>query len=281
MNQLLGRNVLEEIEIKTMRQLIAVIRDTYAVDLGDYALSSLKRRVLVEANKQGVKSVLSLIDRIENDSDYFDQFISAITVDTTELFRDPAFWRLMREELPKRFSKYESIKIWVAGCSSGQEVYSLSILLHELGLLEKSTILATDLNQVILDKAASGHFDPKTLEALSRNYLRADGTAQLEDYFEVNDKTAVLKDALRSNIQFAQHNLASLKSTGKQFDIILCRNQLIYFNHTLHEKVLLLLHETLAKDGLLAIGSMERLLGHAVNGKLIQLKDDVNLFRKY
>jgi chemotaxis protein methyltransferase CheR len=281
MNQMLRGNILEDIEIKTMRQLIAVVNDVYAVDLSDYALSSLKRRVLVAANKQKLTSVNVLIDKIEDDVDYFNDFLKEITVDVTEMFRDPSFWRLMSDQILKRFANHERIRIWVAGCSSGQEVYSLGIVLHELGILEKCTILATDLNQEILDQAQTGSYDRKPFESSTRNYTRADGQATLEEYFDLTEKTATIKPALLTNIKFAQHNLPGMKPMASQYDIILCRNRLIYFNHTLHEKTLMFLHTNLAKDGLLAIGSMEKLLGHAVSGKLVQLKDDINLFRKH
>lgn len=280
MNRFLGNRGIEEIEIKTMRHLVATILEKYGVNFGDYALSSLKRRILVFANKEGFRSIDTLIAKIERDREFFEEFIANITVSTTEMFRDPAFWRQVRDTVLKRLSSKDQINIWIPGCATGEEIYTLAIVLHEVGLYDRCNVLATDINEKVFETAKAGIYRKRQMEINEHNFSRYEGNGDLTSFYDEKAPDVKMNSELLNNVTFKTFDLAAENTLADKFDLIICRNVLIYFNHTLHENVLELLESSIVKDGFLAIGVMERLVGRTSHNKLIRLSEDDNIFRK-
>lgn len=252
---------MKEIEITEVRQLTEVVKKTYNYDFSEYALSSFKRRLVRVLEIDEHDSMGALISKIQSDPKYFRDFLSEITVNVTEMFRDPSFWRLLRDQVIPELSKVTpNLKIWHAGCSSGEEVYSMAILLSELGLLESTKIFASDIDHEILARAQKRLCKSKSQELNRKNYESYNGgEGGLDKYFTQKEDNFELKPELLKNVSFREHNLVSDPAFSK-FDLILCRNVLIYFNQTLQNKVLKTFNSSLFKNSLLAIGSKESLI---------------------
>ncbi len=196
--------------------------------------------------------------KILHDSYYFKRFVEQITVNVTEMFRDPTFFKTLREEVLPRLGTYPFIRIWIAGCSTGEEAYSISILLKELNLLHKSLIYATDLNPVVLEKAGQGMFPLSYMKQYSENYITSGGKNDFSKYYTAKYSLAKFNEELKSKIIFSTHNLVSDNSFN-EFQLILCRNVLIYFDRDLQHKVLSLFDNSLQDLGYLALGTKETL----------------------
>jgi chemotaxis protein methyltransferase CheR len=194
-----------------------------------------------------------------NDERKFEEFIRMLSVTVTEMFRDPAFYMALREKVIPRLTTYPFLKIWVAGCATGEEVYSIAIMLKEEGLLERSILYATDINQQSLHLAKEGIFPLEFMKTYTANYLNAGGKHTLSDYYVANYNSALFDRELKRNIVFAPHNLATDRSFN-EFQLILCRNVLIYFNQHLQDKVINLFYDSLCPFGFLCLGSKESLL---------------------
>jgi chemotaxis protein methyltransferase CheR len=236
--------------------LLSDMLEQYGYDFTGYSKASLKRRI---TRLYGLDRVLSFAEfryKINNDSIYFKRFVEQITVNVTEMFRDPQFFRILREEVLPTLGTYPFIRIWLAGCSTGEEAYSISILLKELNLLHKSLIYATDLNPRVLEKAAQGMFGMSQMKQYSENYNLSGGTEDFSSYYTANYSLAKFNDDLKSKIIFSTHNLVSDHSFN-EFQLILCRNVLIYFDRDLQHKVLDLFDESLEELGFLALGTKE------------------------
>jgi chemotaxis protein methyltransferase CheR len=191
--------------------------------------------------------------------DTFEEFIRELSVTVTEMFRDPTFYKSLREKIIKRLATYPVIKIWIAGCATGEEVYSMAILLKEEGLLQRSIIYATDINQRSLQIAKDGIYPLASMKDYTTNYIRSGGTRPFSEYYLANYGSAIMDKSLRQNIVFSQHNL-SLDRSFNEFQLILCRNVLIYFNQNLQDTVINLFHESLCTFGFLSLGNKESLL---------------------
>ncbi|MDP4267394.1 MAG: protein-glutamate O-methyltransferase CheR [Bacteroidota bacterium] len=250
--------MLGDIDIKDLRNLIGTIKELYKYDFSDYAISSFKRRILriLELNK--IKSVDELIQKIKCSKDFLEEIIREITVNTTEMFRDPSFWGTLRKDIIPNFSNNHYIRIWHAACSTGEEVFSMCILLKEMNLLDKAIIYATDINENVLKTAKSGIYPIRSLETSNNNYESYQGIQKLSDYYKLsttNDKVCFDLNLLK-NVTFKTHDLV-LDSPFSKFDLILCRNVMIYFNFELQNKVVQLFDQSLFKNGNLALGSKE------------------------
>jgi chemotaxis protein methyltransferase CheR len=242
-----------------LKELLESIRCTYGYDFTDYAELSVKRRIshFMIANKIGSLGALGRV--LLNEEAFFEQFVQEITVNVTEMFRNPGFYGSLRKNIVSRLATYPFIKIWIAGSSTGEEIYSLAILLKEEGLLERSVIYATDINQKALQSAREGIYSKRNINHYAENYLKCGGKKALSDYYRAKYDAVLLDRSLKQNIVFAVHNLAVDKSFN-EFQLILCRNVLIYFNPSLQNKVLNLFYESLCPFGYLGLGSKESLL---------------------
>ncbi len=271
---------MHDIQIIDIRRLTETIRDTYGFDFTNYAMSSFKRRVKRVLDLYRLNSVEQLIKNIRDDRQFFEDFVSEITVNVTEMFRDPSFWRELRDKIiPNILLNHNRISIWHAGCSSGEEVYSMAILLREMGILDHARIVATDIDQVILNKAESGVYPEKNMSLNEKNYIRFKGAGHFRDYYEVRNGKAYMDRSLVRGVSFRRHDLVSGVVFSK-FDLVICRNVMIYFNQTLQNEVLKKLHESIFKYGYLAIGSKESLIWCEIANKFIVVNNEEKIHKK-
>jgi chemotaxis protein methyltransferase CheR len=242
-----------------LKELLESIRYAYGYDFTEYAEASIRRRIRHFMSANSFSSIRALNKTLLEEEDVFEQFIQETTVNVTEMFRDPTFYKSLQENVFKRLATYPFIKIWVAGSSTGEEVYSIAIFLRERGLLERSVIYATDINQKALQTAKEGVYHLKKMKTYTMNYMKAGGQRSFSDYYVSQYDGALLDRSLRHNIVFSAHNLAADKSFN-EFQLICCRNVLIYFNQQLQNKVIDLFYESLCPFGFLALGNKESLL---------------------
>jgi chemotaxis protein methyltransferase CheR len=246
---------LVDIEI---RLLVEGVYLRYGHDFRDYALASLKRRVLLAQRQMDAPTVSALQDRVLHDPREFARLLQYLTVPVSEMFRDPAYFVALRQHVVPVLRTYPSLKVWVAGCSTGEEPYSLAILLHEEGLLERTILYATDINHASLDKARQGIFPLNAMQAFTRNYQRAGGTGAFSDYYTAAYGGALFDKFLRQSITFADHSLAT-DAVFSETQLVSCRNVLIYFNRALQDRALGLFHDSLSHRGFLGLGAKETL----------------------
>ena len=244
---------LEDIEIDLL--LEGIFRQ-YGFDFRNYARSSLKRRVRNFLRDEHIGSISLLQDRLLHDPIWLDRFVYSLSTNVSAMFRDPNFYVAFRKEVVPLLRTYPFIRIWVAGVSLGEEVYSLAILLQEEGIYERCRIYATDINDAVLKKAKEGIYTAELMGTYANNYTRAGGKKLFTDYYTTAYESVILNSSLRNNIVFAQHNLAT-DASFNEFHVILCRNVMIYFNHELQAHVYNLLHESLVMFGVLGLGAKE------------------------
>jgi chemotaxis protein methyltransferase CheR len=230
----------------------------YGFDFRNYALSSLRRRVSHFMRNEHIETISLLQDRILHDRQWLERFLYALSVNVSAMFRDPPFYRTLRKEVVPLLRTYPFVRIWLAGVSMGEEVYSLAILLKEEGIYDRCRIYATDFNDAVLKKAKEGIYPIALMQTYTDNYIKAGGTRSFSDYYTAAYDHVILKSSLKDNVVFAQHNLAS-DSSFNEFQIILCRNVMIYFNSQLQAHVHHLLHDSLVMFGVLGLGAKETL----------------------
>ncbi|MFY0255036.1 CheR family methyltransferase [Chitinophaga sp. 30R24] len=250
---------MENISNSDFTALVNIIQQRYGYDFSDYAPASLKRRFLRFTGYAQIKDLFEWKLRLLNDPAFFQEMVQYITVNVTEMFRDPLFYKAMREKVLPRLAAYPIIKIWHAGCATGEEVFSMAILLEEAGLLNRSRIYATDINAVNLEKAENGIIGLKHMKDYTQNYLHAGGCNDFSNYYTARYDHAMIHPSLRRNIIFFQHNLVT-GQVFNEFQLICCRNVFIYFNSTLQQRVTSLFYESLTSLGYLALGIKESLL---------------------
>ncbi len=255
MTELDERTTVEDIEFKL---LIDGIQMKFGYDFREYAESSLRRRLQVVLTRFGFKNPMTLLERILRDSDFFRQILPHLTVGTTEMFRDPEFYLSLRETIIPTLKTFPNLNIWIAGCSSGEEIYSLAILLKESGLGDKSVIFATDINPSALKTASDGIYSLDSAETYARNYAAAGGTRKFSDYYTSAYGYMKMDVDLATNFVLSEHNLV-VDHIFAECHLILCRNVLIYFNKTLQNRALGLFTDSLRYGGFLALGSKENL----------------------
>lgn len=248
-----SEDLLEKIEIDL---LLKGLFDWCGYDFRNYAYSSIRRRIWHCVNEEKLTSITSLLDKALHDPHCLQRMIESFSIHVTEMFRDPLFFLNFREKVVPLLHTYPSIRIWHAGCSTGEEVYSMAILLHEAGLHEKTKIYATDMNTHVLQKAKSGVFPLENMKKYTRNYLQSGGESAFSDYYTVTKDGVKFHPFLTKNVVFAQHNLVTDRSFN-EFHVILCRNVMIYFNRSLQRKVHDLFYESLGMFGILGLGDKE------------------------
>ncbi|MBU0617438.1 MAG: protein-glutamate O-methyltransferase CheR [Planctomycetes bacterium] len=246
---------LADIELELL--LEGVFR-RYGFDFRDYAPASLKRRISTAMRAEALSTISELQNKVLHDPDCMERLVLTLSINVTSLFRDPSFYAAFRQKVVPLLRTYPFIRVWHAGCATGEEVYSLAILLEEAGLYERARIYATDMNDAVLRQAQSGIYPLKSMKEYTANYQKAGGTRSFSEYYTAKYDHALLRPALRKNIVFSAHNLAT-EGSFNEFNVILCRNVLIYFNQTLQERVLTLFRDSLVHFGILALGRKESL----------------------
>jgi chemotaxis protein methyltransferase CheR len=244
---------LEELEL---RLLLEAVFQFHGFDFRDYSPSSLRRRVRQLLRDEGLPNISALQARVLHEAAALPRLVNALSVSVTSMYRDPGFFRAIRKDVVPVLRTYPMLRIWHAGCSTGEEVYSMAALLEEEGLYERSRIYATDMNEAALQEAARGAFPLASMRDHTARYQAAGGRRSFSEYYTVRDRHAVFHRQLRRNVVFAQHNLVTDRSFN-EFHAILCRNVLIYFSRPLQERVHRLLYESLGRLAFLALGSKE------------------------
>jgi chemotaxis protein methyltransferase CheR len=246
---------LEELEIDLL--LEAVFRQ-YGFDFRGYARSSLRRRVRAVVASEQLATVSALLDRTLHDPGALQRLLRGLSVHVSSMFRDPRFFSVFRRKAIPFLRTYPFIRIWQAGCSTGEEVYSLAILLQEEGLYDRCRVYATDMNDAVLQTAREGIYPIELMQKYTVNYLASGGAAALSDYYTAAYDHVIFRPSLRERVVFSQHNLAS-DGPFNEFNVILCRNVMIYFGRPLQDRVHDLFARSLATFGLLGLGSHESL----------------------
>ena len=246
---------LETIEVEL---LLEAIWRRYGYDFRAYARATIERRLRQFVSRSGVETISELIPKVLHDTEFFSQLARYFSIPVTELFRDPLVYRVLREKVLPLLGTWPHIKIWHAGCASGEEAYSMAIVLKEAGLYERATLYATDFNDEALDRARSGIFDIDKIQEATRNYQQAGGTRAFSEYYHAAYNAVAMDASLRERIVFSNHNLISDGLFG-DMHLVLCRNVLIYFNRELQNRVLRLLTESLVNGGCLCLGTKEDL----------------------
>lgn len=253
----------EQLSAVEMSLLIEGIRRVHGFDFSEYASASLQRRLSLWLSNSPYDSFGAALPCLLRDRALCLALVQQITVNVTDMFRDPLFFKALRETVVPHLRTYPSVRIWVSGCASGEEVYSLAILLREEGIGEQCRIYATDLNQSVLEQARQGIFPIRNMRQYTRNYQQAGGKAAFSDYYVARYERAIIDPGLMRNVVFAAHNLAT-DSDFSEMQLILCRNVLIYFKQTLKERVLTLFDRCLCAGGFLCLGSKEALDGRRI-----------------
>ena len=248
----------EVIQYAELEILLNDLFTRYGYDFTEYSKASLQRRIQRLFTMDKFPSFAEFRYRLGTDSQYFRRFVEEITVNVTEMLRDPSFYRTLRTTILPVLATYPFIRIWHAGCSTGEEVYSMAILLKEAGLLHKALLYGTDINPQVIDKARKGIFPVSQMQKYSENYIQSGGVRDFSSYYTANYHLAKFDSALTAKMIFSTHNLVSDFSFN-EFQLILCRNTLIYFERDLQSKVFRLFDYSLENFGYLALGSKESL----------------------
>jgi chemotaxis protein methyltransferase CheR len=267
---------IEEVEIDLL--LEAVYRRR-GYDFRDYARASLRRRIENRLRVEKVETIARLLDKVLHDGSCMDRFVLGLSVNVSAMFRDPGFFRAMRTHVFPLLRTWPYIRIWQAGCSMGEEVYSVAIMLAEDGLLGRCRIYATDINETALQKAREGIYPLELMQRCTQNYIEAGGTRSFSEYYTAAYDNAIFTPALREHLVFAKHNLVT-DGPFNEFSLILCRNVLIYFNRTLQDRVHRLLYDSLANFGVLGVGAKETLSLTALEDRYEQLVAPHRLYRR-
>ena len=247
------RGDVERIELEL---LLEAIHRRYAYDFRGYAPGSLKRRLWRRAHAEGLASLSALQERILRDPGCMDRLLLDLSINVTSMFRDPAFFASFRDKVVPLLRTYPFVRIWNAGCASGEETLSLAIVLDEEGLADRTRIYATDINASVLERAREGRFPLERMRDYTQNYIRAGGTRAFSDYYSAEGDQATFSRSLIDNVVFAQHNLVSDRSFN-EFQLIVCRNVMIYFGKSLQDRVHRLFYESLGRFGILGLGHKE------------------------
>ena len=271
-----ARGDLEDIELSLL--LEGVFRQ-YGFDFREYAPASLRRRVWRRVFSEGLQTISALQDKLLHDAACMERLLLDLSINVTAMFRDPSFYVAFREKVVPALRTYPFTRIWVAGCSTGEEVYSLAILLQEEGLYERTRLYATDINEHALATARAGVFPLDRMKEYTQNYIRAGGKRDFSEYYVAAYDNAQFSRALTENVVFARHNLAMDRGFN-EFNVIVCRNVLIYFDRTLQDDVHGLFHESLGMFGILALGHKESIRFTAYADRYEEVDADERVYRK-
>ncbi len=270
-----GTNIKEEELDLLLNELLQI----YGYDFTNYARASLKRRVNRLLIIDRFPSFAEFFYRVKTDAGYLTHLVEELTVNVTEMFRDPLTFKAIREQVLPQIATQPFIRIWHAGCSSGEEVYSMAILLHEANLLHKSLLYATDLNPSMVEKVRQGVYPVSAMQQFSENYILSGGKQDFSQYYTAKYNWVKFNEALKPKMIIATHNLVSDRSFN-EFSLIFCRNVLIYFDKDLQEKVLTLFDDSLETLGFLVLGSKENLRFSKVAKKFKQIDNKEKIWRK-
>jgi chemotaxis protein methyltransferase CheR len=269
----------DDVESLGIDLLLEGIHRHYGYDFRAYARGSLTRRIRNRAREEGVGTATGLLDLVLHEPDAMQRLLYDLSINVTSMFRDPAFYRVFRDRVVPMLKTYPFVRIWNAGCSTGEETYSLAILLEEAGLLDKTRIYATDMNEAVLDRAAAGTFPIEKMQQYTGNYIEAGGTRAFSEYYQAGFGGARFSPTLTENIVFAQHNLVSDRSFN-EFHAIVCRNVMIYFDKKLQDDVHDLFHASLVTFGVLGLGSRETVRGTRHEHSYEEVDGAVRLYRR-
>ncbi len=271
---------MQDLDVADLKRISELIYEKYNYDFRNYAMSSFRRRVvrILEMKKL---TPTNLLKKLVDSPPFVHEFVDELTVNVTEMFRDPAFWRVIRQEvLPAVRLRKKNFAIWHAGCSSGEEVLTMSVILQEMGILGDVRMVATDLDSAVLLRAASGSLPLKNMEVNERNYESFGGLpGGLNRYYQPQNGNAVFDPELVSRVSFAKHDLV-LGEVFDRFDLVLCRNVMIYFNQNLQNEVLKKFHESLHSNGYLCIGSKESLIWCDYANRFTVVNNDEKIYKK-
>ena len=267
---------LERIEVQV---LLEAIYQHYGFDFRGYALGSLKRRLWRRAYGEKVETLSALQDKVLHDPAVMERLLLDLSINVTAMFRDPTFFRAFREKVVPTLRTYPFVRIWNAGCSTGEETYSLAIVLKEEGLYDRTRIYATDINDRVLEQARAGRFPLEKMREYTENYLRAGGNEEFSSYYTVEGETASFTTDLCEQVVFAQHNLVS-DAPFNSFNVIVCRNVMIYFGKTLQDRVHELFYDSLEPLGILAMGHKESIRFTRYEDRYEPLDPQEKLYRK-
>ena len=239
-----------------MDLLLEAVARRYGYDFRRYAAASMRRRVRAILFQEQLSSISALQERLLHDPRLLPQFVARLSVGVTGMFRDAAFHRAVRQDVVPLLRTYPFVRVWVAGCSSGEEVYSLAVVLSEEGLLPKCRLYATDLSDVVLERARRGVFPLASMRKYTEAYIASGGREDFSRYYTTDSRNAKLRDDLRKSVVFSQHNLVS-DEVFNEFQLVLCRNVMIYFDRELRDRVHDLLYRSLSSFGILGLGMRE------------------------
>jgi chemotaxis protein methyltransferase CheR len=269
----------EEIEKIEIELLLEAIYRYYGYDFRNYAQSFIQRRILQRVHKENLASISALQEKVLHHPEIMRKLLSDFSINVTEMFRDPDFFKSFRKNIIPIVKDYPTIRIWHVGCSTGEEVYSMAILLHEEGIYEKARIYATDMNKKILERAKKGTVPLANMQQYTKNYIEAGGIKDFSEYYKVEGEQVVFNPVLQKNMMFAEHNLVT-DSSFNEFDIIICRNVLIYFNKNLQNEVHQLFYESLSLSGFLGLGKREGIKFTRYENYYEEIDSTEKLYRK-
>ncbi|PZQ56147.1 MAG: protein-glutamate O-methyltransferase CheR [Novosphingobium pentaromativorans] len=264
-------HLAEDIEAIEISLLLEAIRRRWSYDFTQYSQASIRRRLDQARRAAGLAHFSEVLSHVLHDESFFDRLLGAMSVTVTELFRDPPCFRALREQLIPVFKTFPFVKIWCAGCATGEEVYSLAILLHEEGYLERARLYATDFNRHSLDIGEKGIYPRRLVERYAENYRQSGARAELSDYYSSSYDFVRMKEFLRERIVFSHHNLVTDGVFG-EMNLVTCRNVLIYFDKPLQERALGLFSNSLRHGGFLCLGARETLQFSAI-APLFEVQD--------
>jgi chemotaxis protein methyltransferase CheR len=267
---------LEELEIELLLEAVA---RRHGWDFRQYAPASLRRRVRKAMQDEGVRTISGLQERLLHDHGALGRFVTALSVHVTGMFRDPEVYRALRKVVVPLLRTWPFVRVWHAGCSTGEEVYSLAILLHEEGVLGRSRIYATDLSDNLLERASKGIYPLAAMREHTAAYHRSGGRADFSSYYVADSQHAIMREELRRQIVFSQHNLVS-DGSFNDFHLVLCRNVMIYFDQELRDRVHDLLYRSLVLFGVLVLGIRESFQLSPLADRFEALDERLRLYRR-
>jgi chemotaxis protein methyltransferase CheR len=270
------RRDVEAVELDLLAQ---GVYEAYGFDFRQYSRPSFLRRVWRRVELENLMSISGLLERVLHDPAAMQRLLADLSVNVSAMFRDPAFFRVFRAKVVPLLRTYPFLRVWNAGCATGEETLSVAILLKEVGLYERTRIYATDMNEVTLNQARSRTFPITKMREYTANYIEAGGTRSFSEYYVADGDRVVFQPSLAENVVFAQHNLATDRSFN-EFHVIMCRNVMIYFNRELQEHVHKLLYDSLTHFGVLGLGSRESIAFSGHQEAYAELDESVRLYRK-
>ncbi len=268
-----------EIENLEIDLLLEAMYTRYGYDFRDYARATIERRSRLFLKNAGLKYISELIPQILRDETLFEQLVKEFSITVTELFRDPTSYNALKEKVFPVLKTFPFIKIWHAGCATGEEVYSLAILLKQEGLYDKATIYATDFNDAALEIARNGIYSIENMKQCTANYIAAGGSDVLSDYYLAKHNSVIFDKSLRKNVMFANHNLTADGVFG-EMHLVMCKNVLIYFNKALQNKILKLFSDSLIYNGFLCLGSKESIMFTSVENIFETVNKSERIYKK-